>query len=88
MEQSDENARPLENAWQGIREELLRRKPRDIAELVRAQAMFYAGARHVITIAAADPMSLPLMAMEIREYHRAVKEMLGEIIPCRPASTS
>jgi len=90
MTQSDESLSPLESGWRNMREQMLARKPRSVGELVRAQIMFYAGARHVIVTAAAEQLTLPIMAVEIREFQRSMKEALADQDekPCQPMSIS
>lgn len=74
MEQSEEeNISPLESAWQSMRDQMLAKKPRSEVELWKARLMFYAGARHAIRTAARSMMSLPLMAVEIREFERELE---------------
>ena len=74
MPQSEESIGPLANGWRRLREQMLARKPRSEGELLAARLMFYYGASLAIRTAARSMMSLPLMAIEVREFEKDLRE--------------
>lgn len=78
MRQQDEPHMPLSSGWESLRVKLTENEKRTDIEIEMFRLAFMWGARHAIRTAAHSAMSLPLMALEVREFERTLRTFLQD----------
>jgi hypothetical protein len=78
MTRQDEPSTPLASGWEYLRAQLAKNRKRTEVEIAMFRFAFYVGARFAIRTAAHNTMTLPLMAIEVREFERTLKDFLAE----------